>query len=258
MLLNEQPDAVRGEGGDQEHDQQPVGRSGELPDEPPSERRRPLGDGQHPRGTRQRHRRDLHVGRGQMVEGKGARHRAARFGALCQRHLPRPPGHPWACITHPRAPPSPIPPATRPRRAKFHIPPAVKNSMPSTPTPPQALRQQRPRYPTTVTGRQHPVCSHDGHLPVHLQHFHADRLSRLGRRVASLLMPAPLGLPSLMAPPGPEPANEGARTTRSGRLSRDVGVGSANFSSDRRPAAGAPLLSGARPPRPPPPVPWLW
>ena len=77
MLLAEQSEAVRGEGGDQEDDQQPVGRSGELPDEPPSERRRPLGDGQHPRGTRQRHRRDLHVGPSQMVEGKGVTVRPA-------------------------------------------------------------------------------------------------------------------------------------------------------------------------------------
>jgi hypothetical protein len=38
MLLAEQSEAVRGEGVDQEDDQQPVGRTGELPDEPPSER----------------------------------------------------------------------------------------------------------------------------------------------------------------------------------------------------------------------------
>ncbi|MDT5127018.1 MAG: hypothetical protein QOH54_2662, partial [Mycobacterium sp.] len=30
MLLAEQPETVRGEGGDQEDDQQPVGRPGEL------------------------------------------------------------------------------------------------------------------------------------------------------------------------------------------------------------------------------------
>jgi hypothetical protein len=67
MLLAEQSEAVRGEGRDQEDDQQPVERPGELLDKPPSERRRPLGDGQHPGGTRQRHRRDLHVGPRQMV-----------------------------------------------------------------------------------------------------------------------------------------------------------------------------------------------
>jgi hypothetical protein len=93
MPLAEQSEAMRGEGGDQQHDQQPLGRSGEQTNHPANAGARWV-MASTPAAHVDRHRRDLHVGSGQMVEGKGARHRAARFGALCQRHQPRPPGHP--------------------------------------------------------------------------------------------------------------------------------------------------------------------
>ena len=167
MLLAEQSEAVRGEGGDQEDDQQPVGRSGELPDEPPSERRRPLGDGQYPRGTRQRHETCT------SAPARWLRARASPCGPL-RGTMPAPSTSPaWpplACITHPRAPPSPDPTSHPPRGGPSFISRQQSTIQCHRHQPhhrhyiSSVLGTQRP-----VADRRHPVCSHDGHMPVHVQ-----------------------------------------------------------------------------------------